>query len=214
MISRNTWILLVILLALIGASLYLTNQKTKQAASATPTIGSNVVFDSILGTPVDIKIQSSSGQSVEVARDATGQWVLKSPVQVAADQASAEAAATQLASLRILGDVQLGPDIVGLDKPADTLTVKFSAGTTHTLIVGAVNPIQTGYYAQLDNGKTQIVDKPAIDALLGLLTSPPYAATLTPTATSAPTATPTPAILPSATPALPTPNLSPATATP
>jgi hypothetical protein len=135
-------------------------------------------------------------------------------VQVAADQAAAEAAATQVSSLRILADVQLGPDIVGLDKPADTLTLKFSGGTTHTLTLGAVNPIQTGYYAQLDSGKTQIVDKPAMDALLGLLTNPPYAASLTPAATSVPTDTPTSAILPSATPSTPTPNVTTATATP
>jgi Domain of unknown function (DUF4340) len=214
MISKNTWILLFVLLALIGFSFYFSNRKSKQAALATPTVGSNLVFDSTAGTPTGIKIQSSTGQTVEVARDASGQWVLKSPVQVPADQAAAEAAASQVTSLRVLADVQLGPDIVGLDKPAYTITLAFTGGKSHTLVVGAVNPIQTGYYAQLDGGRTQIVDKPGIDALLGMLTGPPYAQTLTPTAILAPTATATPFIFPSTPQATGSPDLTSATATP
>ena len=136
----------------------------------------------------------SIGVSVEVARDQSGAWVVRAPTQAAANQASAEAAATQVGALRVLGSVELGPEIVGLDKPAYTLTVTFGPGTTHQVVVGSVTPIQDGYYAQLDGGPIKVVDKVGLDALLGLLTSPPYLATLTPVATSTPSpepATPT-----------------------
>ncbi len=193
MIRRNTWILLVVLAALIGFSFYLNNQKAKEQAAATPTAGTAMLFTSAEGLPNDIKIESSTGTSVEVARNDKGVWVLKAPTQADADQASAQAAATQVGALQIIGDVQLGLDVVGLDKPADTITLTFTGGKTHKLEIGSVNPIQTGYYARLDGGKTQIVDKQGLDALLTMLTNPPYVATATPAVTDTPTATATPA---------------------
>ena len=111
-------------------------------------------------------------------------------MQMAADQASAEAAATQASALRILANPQLGLDVVGLDKPTYKITITFSGGKTHNLAVGSVTPIQDGYYASLDGGASEIVDKTGLDALLGLLTQPPYVATLTPVA--APTSSPAP----------------------
>ncbi len=184
MIRRNTWILIILFAALVGAAIYLQNQKTKQAASATPTSSSAFVFNTATdGNPTDIKIESSTGVTVEIARDSSGSWTVKSPIAMGANQAGAEAAATQVGALRVLGDFQLGPDIVGLDKPSYTITIVFSGGKTHKLLVGSVNPIQTGYYTQLDGGKTQVVDKPGLDSLLGIVTNPPYAQTLTPTVT-------------------------------
>ncbi len=214
MIRRNTWILLVFLAALIGFSYYLTNQKSKQAAKATPTTGSGTLFSSTDGTPTGIKVEDVTGNSVEITRNATGTWVLKAPTETAADQAAAEAAATQVSVLRILADVQLGPDVLGLDKPSYTLTITFTGGKTHKLAVGSVTPIQTGYYTQLDGGKFRIVDKLGLDALFSLLTNPPYLATLTPiaSATSTPAPeTPTPATTPTlqAAPVTETPTKSP-----
>ncbi len=213
MIRRNTWILLVILAALIGFSFYLTNQKTKQQASATPTAGPTTLFSSAEGQPTDIKIESSTGTSVEMGRNDKGVWVLKAPTQADADQASVEAAATQVGALNVLGDVQLGLDVIGLDKPADTITITFTGGKTHKLTVGSVNPIQTGYYAQLDGGKTQIVDKPGLDALLTMLTNPPYVATATPAVTDTPIATATPETTPTPAEATPTTATVPVTET-
>ena len=191
MIRRNTWLLLVILAALVGFSFYLRDSKAKQAAAATPTSGSATLFNASEGSPTGIKIEDATGRSVEVARDQTGTWVLKSPTATAANQGAAEAAATQVTALRILAHIQLGLDIVGLDKPSDTLTIVFGSGKTHKLLVGSVTAIQDGYYAQLDGGPIQVVDKGGLDALLGLLTQPPYLATLTPVAS--PTASPEPA---------------------
>ncbi len=205
MIRRNTWILVILFAALVGFAIYVQNQKAKQAASATPTSSSAFLFNTAVdGNPTDIKIDSSTGVTAEIARDSSGSWTVKSPVAMGADQAGAEAAATQVGALKVLGDFQLGPDIVGLDKPSYTLTIVFSDGKTHKLLVGSVNPIQTGYYTQLDGGKTQIVDKPGLDSLLGIVTNPPYAQTLTPTVTPTvfvpPTDTSTPAPAGSTTP--------------
>jgi len=193
MIRRNTWILLVILVILIGGVFYFNNQKKTSASSATPTPSQKFLFSSQDGHPTDIKIDDTSGNSVEVARNATGSWVLKIPA-AAANQDQAEAAATQLTSLNVLGNIQIGLDVVGLDKPTYTMTITFDSAKTHKVLIGSVNPIQTGYYVQVDGGPVQVADKSGIDALVGMLAAPPYLATLTPTITPTPIPSDTPTV--------------------
>lgn len=184
MIRRNTWVLLVILAALVGFSFYLTNQKTKQAAQATPTTGTALLFNSTEGSPNDVKITDNIGNTVEIVKSASGTWSVTSPIKAAADQGSAEAAVTQLSALTVLANVQLGPDVVGLDKPSYAINLSYAGGKTHKITVGSVTPIQNGYYVQLDSLPIQIVDKQGLDVILGLLNNPPYAATLTPVASA------------------------------
>lgn len=191
MIRRNTWILVVVFAALVGLSFYVRDLKARQAAEATPTVGTTTLFSAAEGNPTDIKIESGIGAVVEISRDPSGTWVLKSPRQTAANQASAEAAATQVTALHILANVELGLDIAGLDKPAYTVTVVLGSGETHKLLVGSVTPVQDGYYCQLDLGPIVVVDKFGLDALLDLLTNPPYLATLTPVASATPSPGPT-----------------------
>ncbi len=202
MIRRSTLVVLIVLAALVGFSFYLKNKQASQALRPTPTEGSSPVFPTTDGSPTDIKIQAAAGDTVDFGRDQSGTWVVKAPLAVAADQAGSEAAASQVTGLRNLSNVQLGLDVVGLDKPVDTMTVTFSSGKTHTLQIGSVTPIQNGYYCQLDGGPVIVVDKLGMDPLLGLLSSPPYLATLTPTVTASPlptmTFTPAP---PTSTPA-------------
>ena len=217
MVRRSTLVVLIILAALIGFSFYLRNQQSSRAARPTPTEGSAALFTTADGSPTDIKLVAGAGNSVEFGRDQTGTWVVKAPLAVAADQAASEAAATQVTGLRGVSNVQLGLDVVGLDTPAYTLTVAFNSGKTHKLLVGSATPIQSGYYCQLDGGSVVVVDKPGMDALLGLLTSPPYLATLTAVAseTSTPTLAAPPALsaTPGATTGIPEASGTPAAST-
>jgi hypothetical protein len=184
MIRRSTWIVIVLALALVAFAYYWNHRKAQQASSATPTAvagvsgSSTLLFGADEGTPSDIKLQDSTGKSVEIARNDKGVWVLKAPTDAPADQASAEAAATQLAALRVISSVQLGLDVVGLNKPAYTIIVT-SGGKNHTLAVGAETPIQDGYYTSLDGGPVRIVDKQGLEALFPMLSQPPYAVTPT-----------------------------------
>lgn len=211
MIRRNTWLLLVVLALVISLAVFLQNRKTREAAQATPTPGSAMVFGPADGAPTDIRFDGSVGDSVEFGRDQSGTWVVKAPHAGPADQAAAEAAATQVGALRVFANVSLGAEVVGLDKPSYIIMVTFDTGKVHKLAVGSITPIQNGYYAQLDAGSIEVVDKLGIDALAGLLTQPPYLATLTPpasatplgTATQLPQSSPTVATTPAAS-ALPT----------
>ena len=191
MIRRNTWILLVILVLLVGGALYFNNQKKTSTSAATPTVSQLYLFTSQDGKPTDIKIEDTAGHSVELTRNSAGTWVLKAPTAAAANQGQAESAATQITALSLFGHVQLGLDVVGLDQPTYVMTVTFDNTKTHKVLIGSVNPIQTGYYVQVDGGQVEVADKSGIDSLVNMLTAPPYLATLTPTVTLIPSDTPT-----------------------
>jgi hypothetical protein len=185
MIRPSTVVYLVLLLALVGAYFYLRNRG--QAADIEVTVEPSAevaqayLFPAEEGTPSSIRIDSKAGQSVEVARDADNAWTLIRPVEAKADPAAAEAAASQVTTMRILDTV---PDvdlkIVGLDEPAYILTVKFTSGGERTVEVGVITPTESGYYARDAAGEVVIVSRDAIDPLIGLLDNPPYLETPTP----------------------------------
>ncbi len=184
MVRRSTVIVAFVAIVLIAFAVYWNQRKTQQAASTTPTAipglsTSTSLFSASEGSPKDIKIQDSAGKAVEIARNDSGVWVLKAPTDAPASQGASEAAASQLAALRVLSSVQIGLNEVGLDKPSYIVIVS-TPGKTHTLNIGAETPLQDGYYTTLDGGPVRIVDKAGLDALITLVNQPPYEATLTP----------------------------------
>ncbi len=192
MVRNSTWFVLIVLLALVGLTLFLQTKKDGQLASPTATSSMVPLFQGQSSEPVSIRIENAAGDAVEISRAAGGKWVLIAPSPAEADQAAAEAAATQATALRSLSNVRLAPAIVGLDKPAYELTIAFAGeAPTHRLLVGLMTPIQDGYYAQLDDGAFQVVDKTGLDALIGLLKAPPYPATPTPVISPTPVSAPT-----------------------
>jgi hypothetical protein len=192
MVRRSTWFALVVLAALIGFAVYL--RKGGGAASVEtltpPTAESQKLFDPKEGIPTSIAIVSAAGSSVDFELE-NHNWVVKKPFEGAADFGQAEAAATQVTALQNLGNVDVAPADVGLAKPAYAMTVSLTGGSRHTLTVGDKTPSGAGYYARLDEGKVLIVSADGIDSLVGLLASPPYQETLTPSPVP-PTGTPAP----------------------
>ncbi len=202
MIRRSTVVYILILLILVGAYFYIKNRSQSKADTAltlTPEATSepvNYLFTSDEGVPSSIRIQSKDGQTVELGHDASNAWVLTQPVAAKADQGSAEAAATQVETMRVLNKVSnLDPSVAGLKNPEYVLTVKFPK-VERTVNIGVVTPSENGYFVQdASGGDIEIVSKSAVDALLTLLTTPPYLETLTPSPTATgtpPTSTPTP----------------------
>ena len=209
MIRRSTVVYLVLLLALVGVYYFVRNREQPAQAESTaePTAQVSYLFSAEQGTPSALQIKSKSGATVDVARSADQTWVVHQPVEAQADQGAAEAAATQITTLRITDQVaDIDPKIVGLDTPEYVLTVKFTSGTQEAVEIGSLTPSESGYYVRDASGKVLIVSRDGIDSLLGLLNNPPYLETPTPSPTTTETSTPTPASpLPEAgTPALET----------
>ncbi len=176
----GTWITVILLAALIGLAFYLNSKAKTQNAEATPSTTVSYVFTSEDGLPSSIEVKPQEGEAVRLVRNAENAWALELPENVPADQGLAEAAATQVSTLRILRDIDAAPDILGLDKPTYVITIKFTGGSEHILEVGDKTPTNNGYYVRKDKEKMFIVDLSGLESLLNLVTSPPYLKTPTP----------------------------------
>lgn len=182
MIRTSTIVYIVLLLALVGAYLYLRDRQepAEIELTAEPTEVISYLF-SEEDTPSSIRIESSAGETVEVVRDADQGWKLIQPRGASANQAAAEAAASQAATIRILDSVpDVDPEIVGLTDPQYILSVGFSESGERSAEIGVITPTESGYYVRTTAGEIIIVSRSSVDALLGLLENPPYAETPAP----------------------------------
>ena len=126
MIRRTTVVYIVLFLALAGAYYYLNHREKPAdiALTAEPTSEISYLFTAQDGTPSSIRLASKAGQAVEIARGADNAWTLIQPTEAKADQAAAEAAASQLSTMSVLDTVpNVDPKIVGLETPEYVLTV-------------------------------------------------------------------------------------------
>jgi hypothetical protein len=210
MIKRPTLILLILLLLAVVVYFLINNRLAATSSASTPT----AVTSSYLITPADgalqiLRITNKQNQTFQMQRDSTGTWMITLPSAGSADQGLAAAAETQVGALRILTslDNQFNLADAGLDSPAFTIELTFTNGAKHIIQVGFLTPISTGYYVRFDNGNLYAVSQPGIDALLGLISAPPFPATATLVPAIATTSSPgLETITPSATLVLSTPT--------
>jgi len=217
MIRRSTIVYVVLGLALVGASYYLNNRKENPVeVIETPIIAApteeeiSFLFTSADGAPNSIHLEAKTGEVVELTRNADNVWALTLPIATAAEQTEANTIVGQLATIFVLNRLQdIAPQDVGLDDPQYTLTVNFGENNVERIVyIGVVTPTESGYYVSLDD-EIMIISKSAIDSLIGLLTTPPYAETPTPSPTPvAGTETPLPST-PEAVTATPTATVTP-----
>ena len=190
---RSTVIYLLLFLAMAGAYYFLNNREKPAdiALTLTPEETTSYLFSSSDGIPTSIRVEAKTGEVVELARNTENAWALNLPFEASAEQGASEAAASQITTIAITDRLpNISPKEVGLDAPDYKLIVKFTSNVERIAEIGVVTPTGNGYYAR-SGDEIVIVSKSAIDALIGLLTNPPYAETLTPSPIPA-TATETP----------------------
>jgi len=190
---RSTVVFLLLLLVLAGVYYYLNNREQPADITVTlePETEVSYLFTAEDDRPTSIRVEAKTGETVEVARGADNAWMLILPLEAQADQAAAEAAASQVTTLRILDTIpDVDPKIVGLTVPEYTLTIQFASEVERKAEIGVVTPTESGYYVRNAKGEIVIVSKSSVDSLLALLTNPPYLETPTPGLTA--TATPLP----------------------
>ncbi|MCZ2126309.1 MAG: DUF4340 domain-containing protein [Anaerolineales bacterium] len=175
-VRSTTWIAFVAFIALVALAVYL-NRKAQNDILSQPTptaIEKTFLLPKDLVSSVEVK--SATGETVKIERGADKAWALILPEKAAADSAACEAAATQVGALSIDASLDNVANLAdfGLKEPAYTITISFENGKSNTLAVGAVTPSETAYYVQLDKGGVNAVSKSGLDALLNLLTAPPY----------------------------------------
>jgi hypothetical protein len=194
MIKRPTWILLFILALVLVAYFVIKNHPSTTSTEPTPTtLGNSFLITQADGTLQRLHISDNQNHIFQMQRDTSGMWIVIFPTPGAADQSLAGAAETQLGALRIITilDNQLNLLDAGLEIPAYTIELTFVSGLKHVFQVGTLTPTKSGYYVRNDTGNLYVVSNSGIDALLNLLTTPPFASTETPVPIIDNTATPT-----------------------
>ena len=140
---RPTLIFLLLFLALAVTYYYLNNREQPADISVTvePTTEIRYLFTAEDGLPTSIRIESKAGEVVEVEQDLDNAWVMIQPVEAQADQASAEAATSQVTTMQILDTIpEIDPEIVGLTDPEYIMTIKFTSDVERMVDIGVVTP--------------------------------------------------------------------------
>lgn len=193
---RNTTLVYLLILAVALGAYYLINNREKPAdivITLEPEEAASYLFSAEDGVPSQIRIESKTGEMIEVARGENGAWEVILPIEASADQAAAEAAASQITTLRIEDTITNIPlDVVGLDAPEYTLIVQFKGGVERKASIGVITPTENEYYALSPDGNVVIISKFSLDPLIGLITAPPYLETPTPSPVPTQTFTPLP----------------------
>jgi hypothetical protein len=194
MVKRSTWILLVILAVVVGAYFLIKNQPSKGLALTPTATQAGFLITKADGVLQSLRITDNKGNNFQMQRNLSKAWVITAPTSGEADQGLAGAAETQVGALSIVTKLNTTPDInvAGLTVPAYNLELGFVNGASHKIEVGSITPTSSGYYVRFDGGNFYVIEKSGIDAVLNLLTSPPFPATATPVATPESTGTPTP----------------------
>ena len=212
MLRRSTVVVVLMAFVLVGFYFYFNKVKEKQAianTTLTPEAQVTYLFKAEDGLPTSIHIESKSGETVEVTRDAAGAWALIKPEKARADGGLVEAASSQLTAMRVISDVpDINPDDIGLKDPEYKIAVTFTSNVQRKAGIGVVTPTNSGYYVLTEDGRIIIVSKDSVDALLNLLTFPPYLETPTPSAipvTDTPPPTTLEVVTPESATATPTP---------
>lgn len=200
MVKRSTWIWLILFLVALGFYFLIKYIPSSTEVEPTPTVTSTrYLFDQTDGALLRLRVVDDKYNVVELERPSGGFWNVILPIPGLADQARAEAAASQSVALRIVGTIESSQPLssLGLDTPGHVIKITFEDKIEHKLEIGAETPTGSGYYVRLDRKNIYIISPDGIDALLNLLVSPPY---LQPTSTLAPSFDPV------ITPELPTPT--------
>jgi len=194
MLKRSTWILISILV-LVVATYFIINANPSKPTVSTPT----AAVDTFLVTQSDgvlqnLHIYDEENNNFQMQRDLSKTWVIIAPTSGVADQALAGAVETQVGTLRIVTTLDPSPEAssIGLEHPAYTLELGFVNGTSHKIEVGNLTPTSSGYYVRYDGAKISVISQSGIDALLKLLSAPPFPATATTLSTEELISTPSP----------------------
>jgi len=207
MIKRSTWLMLVLFGLVIAGYFFFRGRISTIFSVPTPTaINYNYLIIQADGTLENLRIYDNNYHTTQLQRDTSGTWFISQPKTGQADQSLAGAAETQVGALKVLTTLnsQLNLKDIGLDFPSYTMKLAFSSGKQHIIEVGISTPTGSGYYVRFDEGSIYVISKDGIDALVNLVTSPPYLATETPIPTLESTVTYTPATS-TAVPVTPTP---------
>ncbi|PWH14614.1 MAG: hypothetical protein DDG60_07625 [Anaerolineae bacterium] len=200
---RSTVVMIVLLVVLAGLYWYMQQPENLIARTLQPTpTATRIEWGNIIspekGQPTRIVIESAEGQALTLDKS-SGIWFLTvGGTSGPADPNKVESVVAGLTTLRILSNIQPAPELtsIALEPPAYRVSVTMSDGSTVDFHIGSKTVIQSGYYVRTADGNLYVTAAYNIDALLNLMTTPPFLQTATPSPQSV-TETPSPRETPS-----------------
>jgi hypothetical protein len=176
MIRRTTWLVLAIFFGLFGLTWYLMGPGKTRLAQPTPTDSLVPLFNFVIDNIKELEIQDSHQSGIRFLRQDDGSW------QMAGSDAPLDGDRLMnniidLATANSLGALNPAPalDTVGLNPPAYQIWMTLKDGSKIFVRVGALTPINNGYYVLLDDGEMRVASKLNIDSAIQLLENPPLA---------------------------------------
>lgn len=201
MVRKQTWIALVVLLALLSVTFYLQKNPLPSANQGTPTVAPTAATLLLEGWQaqdiVSIDFKNNLGLAAMIAQDSQGSWQTGPEGKTAVDAGKVEEIRSQLASAQVqtLLDPTYSLEAIGLNAPTDVLTIKNKQGQQREIRIGKQTPTGSGYYVQVDDKAPVVVSTGAVEGFLNpikndILATPTPEVTPTTAAGSTPTAAP------------------------
>lgn len=194
---RTTLGLVVVFLGLLAYVYFGEVRRPAASTNTTPTPAPvwSLAVDQVVGLTV-----RSKGQETRLSRPAGGEWRLEAPVADAADGERVARVVDELVNVipnRTFTETLGTLADYGLEQPDLEVGVRLAAGQSQALKIGAANPQDTAYYAQVQGAAVvHLLPSSLVTSLRELLTTPP----IKPTPTATEPSTPTPEATPSASP--------------
>ena len=159
------------------------NQKT-----STPTVYKVVVHPESELSKVKLKTKD---HEVVVTKDPTVGWKVVSPSGNTDGAGIFQEKLSEVLSLKVyrLLSTNSSDELMGLNKqPALSILLEYSSGQNETILIGDQTPIESGYYARLQNGDAVILNKVSVENILDIFNQ--FFATPTPFASGTVTVSP------------------------
>lgn len=191
-LDRNTIILIVVSILVIGAGLILSNQPTSAPTETQEAVERVPMFPELTAeTVVSITVQDKSGEvesTTTLERSAQAIWSIaetNTALEGEIDQQQVSTALASIVGMEAINSFEAEDDLspFGLDAPIYTITLRNTTDQEITLYVGNENPGGTSYYVQRADQQDMILlssTKIAVDNVASFGAEPPFASTPTP----------------------------------
>lgn len=190
MLQRNTLILLgVFAVLLFGAILLQQNRGEEPATNDLPTSPPlDYLFDFTGDSVVGVRVEGPEGRVAAFQQGPDGLWLLVEPPASPeeTDQVSISSATGQLATVRILSQLETLPglDVLGLADPQYAIELTLASGNTLDIQVGNPSPTGNGLYVRVNGHSPVLVDRFVLEQFTRFVDFPPLVPTPIVTSTS------------------------------
>ncbi len=173
MIRRPAWIAIAIFILLAAFTLLL--EKRGDDLPFSKTTPTPTVYQVVSHADADITKVSllRDGHEISAIKDATLGWNFLSPPSIKDEAGTFQEKLSEILSFKVMRvlPTETTDILMGLENnPALKITIEYSDGQKDVISIGDPTPIESGYYARLQNGDAVILNKISVENVTELFT--------------------------------------------